>query len=383
MAKAPTNGGPVELLFDARHVRQSGIGTYIRTQLPHVEEAAARHGVALAVLADPETVPELRPSTGVVLASPSSAAMYSPAEQLVWRRAFTAAEPRAVWLPHYPFPLARMWPRHSRILTYVTVHDAIHLLPRAISGQGFARRSYARAMLAADARWCRRIFTPSKATAATLRTIVRSARISVTPIPVDEVWLEPVDPGLSPVHGRYLLYVGNTKRHKNLPLLLEAFSTLTDTVPHQLVIAGGGSSLRTLDERVRRIAEDNRDRMVVTGQLGFPALRALVAGAEVLVMPSLYEGAGLPPLEAMASRTAVLSSDIPALRETCGDGADYFRPDDGDGLASALRTLCADDGARADVAARGYSHVVRRQRGIDATAAADQVCIDLVGSRRR
>ena len=144
------------------------------------------------------------------------------------------------------------------------------------------------------------------------------------------------------------------------------------------MIAGGGASLRTLDERVRRLAEGNRERILLIGQLDFVALRALVASADLLVMPSLHEGAGLPPLEAMASHTAVLSSDIRVLRETCGDGADYFDPHDRDGLARLMRTYCVDDAARAGLAARGYAHVVERQQRICATAAADEICAELL-----
>lgn len=375
------NGRRVDLLFDARHIRQSGIGTYIRTQLPYLEEAAARDGLTLAVLADPDAVPALRPSTAVIPSSPALAAMYSAAEQSVWRRAFGTVRPRAVWLPHYPYPLARFLPGNRSLSLYVTVHDTIHLLPESISGQNRARRLYARAMLGADARFSRRIFTVSEATATTLQDIEPSAPVSVTPIPVDEVWWDPVDPSLSPVTGRYLLYVGNTKRHKNLALALEAFGNLTGEIPHKLVIAGGGASLRTLDDRVRRLADDNADRVVVTGQIPFAALRSLVAWAEILIMPSLYEGAGLPPLEAMASRTPVLSSDIPSLRETCGDGVDYFDPHQPAQLVDLLRMYCSDDAARADLAKRGHAHVLARQQQICATAAADAICADLVGSR--
>lgn len=371
----------MDLLFDARHIRQSGIGTYIRTQIPHLEEAAARDGLSLAVLADPDSLPALRPDTDVVPATPSHAPMYSVAEQAAWRHAFDVTRPRAVWLPHYPYPLARVLPAGRGMSLYVTVHDTIHLLPEDISGQSRARRWYARAMLSADAKFSRRIFTVSEATAATVRAIEPAAPVLVTPIPVDEVWLQPADPELSPVRGRYLLYVGNTKRHKNLPLVLEAFARLKDTIPHRLVIAGGGASLRTLDDRVRRLAEDDPDRVVVTGQLDFAALRSLVASAELLIMPSLYEGAGLPPLEAMASRTAVLSSSIPALRETCGDGAEFFDPHNPDDLAQLLRRYCADDRARAELADRGHAHVLARQQRICATASADAIFGELVGAR--
>jgi glycosyltransferase involved in cell wall biosynthesis len=362
-------------------VRQSGIGTYIRTQLPHLEESAARHGLALAVLADQDALPALRPSTEVVIASPASAAMYSAGEQLAWHRAFKIVRPRAVWLPHYPYPLARLLPGNRRTLIYATVHDTIHVLPRGISGQGLAYRVYARSMLRAGARSCRLIFTPSEATADTLTSIAPSARVQVTPIPVDEVWLEPADPSLSPIDGRYLLYIGNTKRYKNLPLLLEAFSDLAGTIPHTLVIAGGGATVRTLDERVRHLAQDNADRVQLFGQLEFAVLRALVASADLLVMPSLYEGAGLPPLEAMASNTAVLSSDIPVLRETCGDGADYFDPHDRAALAQLIRMHCDNDVARADLAARGHSYVQRRQQQICPTLAADTICAETVANR--
>jgi glycosyltransferase involved in cell wall biosynthesis len=376
--EARAGGRPVDLLFDARHICRSGIGTYIRTQLPHLEEAAARHGFSVAVLADRDTLPELRPSTGILLASPPQTAMYTAAEQRVWRNAFEAARPRAVWLPHYPYPLAHLLSANRGMLTYATVHDTIHLLPRDISGQTWMRRMYARMMLQATARSCRRIFAPSEATATALQAIVRAAQVLVTPIPVDEVWFEPTDPTLLPVAGPYLIYVGNSKRYKNLLLVLEAFSDLADSIPHKLVIAGGGASLRTMDERVRRIAEDNPDRVLVTGQVDFAVLRSLVASADVLIMPSLHEGAGLPPLEAMAAGTAVLSSAIPALRETCGDGAEYFDPHDRGGLVQLVRKYCGDDAARAELAARGHSHVVTRQQRIRATAAADAICADLI-----
>jgi glycosyltransferase involved in cell wall biosynthesis len=371
----------VDLQFDPRPVRHIRIGPLNRPHLSHIEDAAARHDLTLAVLAGQDTLPALRTSTEVVVASPASAAMYSVAEQLAWRRAFEMVRPRAVWLPHYPFPLARLLPGNRRMLTFATVHDTIHVLPRSISGQSWAYRVNARAKLSAGARSCRRIFTPSEATAATVTAIVRSARVQVTPIPVDEVWLDPVDPKLSPVDGRYLLYVGNTKRYKNLPLLLEAFSDLPETIPHKLVIAGGGATVRTLDDRVRRLAEDNGDRVVLMGQIDFAALRALVASADLLIMPSLYEGAGLPPLEAMASRTAVLSSDIPVLRETCGDGADYFDPHDRGALARLMGMYCNDDMARDSLAVRGHSYVLKRQQQICPTLAADTICAELVANR--
>jgi glycosyltransferase involved in cell wall biosynthesis len=132
-----------------------------------------------------------------------------------------------------------------------------------------------------------------------------------------------------------------------------------------------------LDESVHAQAAALGDRVHMIGRLEFDELRSLVAAADLLVMPSFNEGAGLPPLEAMASHTAVLSSNIPSLRETCGDGADYFEPTDRSELAQLLRTYCLDDQARAELTARGWAHVTQRQSHISTGAAANAILAEL------
>ena len=368
----PTGPSRIDLLFDARHIRQSGIGTYIGLLLPHLERTCAERGLALAVLVAEHAVPPLRPETRV-LVERTGAAMYSLAEQRAWDRAVDDVRPRAFWVPHYPFPLTTLRPRHRRVLLFVTVHDTLHVMSRDVSGLGVARQTYAKAMLSLDVRRARLILTPSLATAATVREFAPGARTMVTPIPVDDSWFGPADPALRPVPGRYVLYVGNAKWHKNLPLLLEAFADVAGDVPQRLVIAGSGEALRGGDERVTELAARQGDRVEVMGRLDFDVLRALVASADLLVMPSLHEGAGLPPIEAMASRTAVLAADIPALRETCGDGADYFDPRDRGALAALLRRYCTDDAATVALADRGWAHVTSRQEGIAFSEAAHAV----------
>ena len=79
----------------------------------------------------------------------------------------------------------------------------------------------------------------------------------------------------------------------------------------------------------------------------------------------------------MASRTAVLASNVPAVRETCGEGAEFFDPHDRGGLAALLRTYCTDDAARAQLAQRGHDWVITRQKGINPAAAAEAIFADL------
>ncbi|TRW80452.1 glycosyltransferase family 4 protein [Mycolicibacterium sp. 018/SC-01/001] len=360
----------VDLLFDARHIRQSGVGTYIATLLPSLEETFAERGLSLAILVNEHAVPDVRHAR-IVTAAP--AAMYTVGEQRVWGRALDEVRPRGFWTPHYPFPFATLSPRHRGTKLFVTVHDTMHVREREISGQSAARRAYARAMFMLDGRFATLVLTPSEATVRTFTGIAPGARTTTTPIPVDAQWFEPVDRALSPVAEPFILYVGNAKWHKNLPLLLMAFGDVVGDIPHRLVIAGSGEALRGGDERVPALAAALRDRVEVMGRLDFDVLRALVASADLLVMPSLHEGAGLPPIEAMASHTAVIAADIPALRETCGDGADYFDPTDRSGLAAVMRSLCTDGDARERLAERGWAHVTNRQKGLSLTPAAEAV----------
>ncbi|MET0703705.1 MAG: glycosyltransferase family 1 protein [Mycobacterium sp.] len=364
-------------MFDARHVRQSGIGTYISTELPYLEEVFAQQHLSLAVLVDQDKIPALRASTRVVLSQPANAPMYSRQEQQAWNAALKDVRPRAIWMPHYPFPFALLRPRNRRTKLFVTVHDALHIQDGRITGQNAGFRAYARTMLNLDVRKATTIFTPSHSTAAALREVAPSAPVTVTPLAVEKTWFNPVDASLSPVEGRYILYVGNTKWHKNLTVLFKAFGEVSQSIPQNLVVAGGGESVKNSDGRIDLLADDQADRVRIVGRVDFEALRAVIAGADLLVMPSLYEGVGLPPLEAMASHTAVLSSSIPSLQETCGDGAEYFDPHDHHALGALLRTYCNDDNARAALAARGWSQVNTRQSQISFTAAAEAICAEL------
>ncbi|WP_232318957.1 MULTISPECIES: glycosyltransferase family 4 protein [unclassified Rhodococcus (in: high G+C Gram-positive bacteria)] len=361
-------------MFDARHIRQSGIGTYIRTQIPVLEQVLNERGFRLAILADRDAAPDTREETRVIFADLADARMYSMREQRVWRQALSATRPQALWVPHYPFPFALVSPFNRDVRFFSTVHDTLHVEGKTLSDQNRAKNAYAWTMLKLSARRAETIFAPSQATARSMAAIAPSSEVLVTPIPVDGVWFSESESASSPIQRPYILYVGNIKRHKNLPVLLDAFATISDSIPHTLVIAGGDESLRTLDGRINQLVESLGERVQLTGRLPFNSLRALVAQADLLVMPSLFEGAGLPPLEAMASRTAVLASDIAVLRETCGDGAEYFDPYDSRALAELVKKYCDDVAARASLSARGQLHVKRRQSEIFSTATAEKIC---------
>ncbi len=133
---------------------------------------------------------------------------------------------------------------------------------------------------------------------------------------------------------RYMLYVGSNKPHKNLPALLQACSRLERPIP--LVIAGAMLPEYPLAEYL------SRDAVIVLGPVADADLPALYSGAELFVFASLYEGFGLPVLEAMACGAAVACSRIPALQEVAGDAAVFFDPRDPEAMARVLSHALGD-----------------------------------------
>lgn len=146
----------------------------------------------------------------------------------------------------------------------------------------------------------------------------------------------------------FLLAVGSANPTKNLGRLLAAFATLPQG-PLKLVIVGGGNG------RVFAGAEGTDPPGVLrTGPLGDAALVALYRAARALVFPSLYEGFGLPPVEAMACGCPVATARAAAMPEVCGDAALYFDPLDTSALAQVLVRLGTDEGLRQQLREAGH-----------------------------
>jgi glycosyltransferase involved in cell wall biosynthesis len=147
----------------------------------------------------------------------------------------------------------------------------------------------------------------------------------------------------------YLLYVGNHKPHKNLARLLRAFAQVREDPSLRLLLAG------TVEPDLLTLARTVgvADRLVFLGDVPDERLPALYRGAVALVFPSLYEGFGLPPLEAMACGTPVLSSLMTSLPEVVGDAAVAVDPLDVDSIASGIDRIVGDTQLRAELKARG------------------------------
>jgi glycosyltransferase involved in cell wall biosynthesis len=154
-----------------------------------------------------------------------------------------------------------------------------------------------------------------------------------------------------------VLSLGNLQPRKNLGRLLEAWRRLRDAgclEGHRLVLAGGVHGKREPVERLLADTGLSRD-VLLPGRVPQADLPALYSGATAFLYPSLYEGFGLPLLEAMACGTAVACSRAASLPEVAGDAALLFDPLDADDIAASIGALLVDEGLRAALVASGFS----------------------------
>jgi glycosyltransferase involved in cell wall biosynthesis len=195
------------------------------------------------------------------------------------------------------------------------------------------------------------------------RYALPAERVMVTPLGVGEQWF--AAPGERPpgLPAEYVLFVGSLEPRKNLPVLLDAMRRLPGAPPLVLVGPPGWGP-----------AIESAPNVLTPGYLDGPRLVAAVAHASALVLPSRYEGFGLPPLEALAAGTPVVVSDLPVLREVLGEHAAYATVGDADALAAALAaTLQEGDGGPVARAARvTYARQYTWERCAAATVAAYQ-----------
>ena len=306
--------------IDARKIADFGIGTYIRGLLHELAASDDDTFVAFA----PQRLAHLIPS-GVEHVS-IDAPHYSIREIVTLGRAADRAKLDLFHAPHYVVPF-------TRAPFVVTIHDLIHLRnPNPV------KRLYARQMIGRAVRRSRRVLTVSEAVKREIVSTFRCAddHVIVTPNGVGT----PFSESGPAAEGRYFLYVGNDKPHKNVDVLVDAFSRIDGAT---LVLTGGAF------ERFR-----SRDRVVVTGFVDDVELAALYRGAIALVMPSREEGFGLPALEAMASGCAVITSNAAAVVEITGDAALHVEADAAS-LAAAMTRIASDESLRSALASRGIA----------------------------
>ncbi|KVH80175.1 glycosyl transferase family 1 [Burkholderia ubonensis] len=239
------------------------------------------------------------------------------------------------------------------------IHDAaIFDLP---AGYSLAFRVWYRIAFAILKRRARHVVTVSHFSRARLaaRLGVPPARVSVVPGAVDHIDRIDADPGvlarLQLERDGYVLFVGSLAPGKNLGRALEAIGRLRRSHPAmRFVIAGGANAKIFGDASAAPCADD--PRVTWAGYVTDGELKALYEAAGCFVFPSLYEGFGLPPLEAMRSGCPVIVSREGALPEVCGGAALFCDAYDAADIAATIARVMDDAGLRARLRARGIEH---------------------------
>jgi len=268
-------------------------------------------------------------------------------------------------LVHFPYNVRPFW---LDIPSLLTLYD---IIPRRFPAYFTVRSRWQIELMQRLAIRSSRAFVAiSQATAADFQRAygVPAARITVTPLAADPIF-QPQSPEIIAalrrrlaLPDRYILYLGSNKPHKNLPRLIKAWAnSQQSTINNQravLVIAGAW------DERypeAKRLVEQQDLAGIVRflGPVTNADLPALYAGAELFVFPSLYEGFGLPVLEAMACAAPVACSNTSSLPEIAGEAALTFDPTDVEAMAAAMNRLLGDSTLRADLAQRGSEQAGR------------------------
>jgi glycosyltransferase involved in cell wall biosynthesis len=373
--------GP-RIAIDARKLHDFGIGTYLQNllrELVRLDDDAEY--VVLCRAADVDWLTALGPRIQPIGTGADNDSVREQIE-VPWR--LWRAGVALFHSPHYVLPVCTPCP------SVVTVHDCIHLMfPQYLPNR--LAIVYARFFMWWATRRARRVLTVSEASK---RDILRFCRIPADKVTVihnaidDRFRAEPPADEVERIrerfqlHEPFVLYVGNVKPHKNLGRLIEAVHHLHDNGYDQLKLLVIGSDISKYQDLRRAIHAFNLHRYVrFLGFVPDQTLQILYRLTSVFAFPSLYEGFGLPPLEAMACGAPVVTSNVSSLPEVVGDAAVLVDPTDARAIAEGMAHVLADPNLRADLRRRG----AERARSFSWAAGAQavrRIYADAIGARR-
>lgn len=248
----------------------------------------------------------------------------------------------------------------------VTIHDVISLFYTDIP---FYSRQYYAKWMPFSYKFTDHIITVSEHSKRDIieKLGIPAEKISVIYEAADERYAHPVSAeDLKRVKTKYYLHkpfvlnVGTLNPRKNLEFLVKVFSTIKQNtkLPHQLIIAGKkGWHYDQLFKLVKDLGME--DEIIFTGYIEDEDKPALYRLADLFVFPSMYEGFGLPPLEAMMCGTPIISSNTSSLPEVVGDGGITLSPTDKSGWVSAITHLLSNDNYRQELIGKGKTQAAK------------------------
>jgi glycosyltransferase involved in cell wall biosynthesis len=355
----------MRIAIDIRKINEFGVGTYIWNLVRNLAAIDLRNEYLL--IGSHRNFHELGPLPW------NFKQLYQPEEETLWMHhisvpfALRRQNVDILHVPHHEAPLFSP----SRLV--VTIHDCVHLLfPQEDSSKFRNYRSYLQTKRVVES--ARHILTVSKSTKEDLINIFRlpDSKISVVHNALDERFAFDHSPGeRKQVLERYqlkdpfVLYAGKIRPHKNLHRLIEAFAVLKSELMDnekyknlKLIIIGDELSKHQY-LRLTVIRSGAQQDVRFFGFVPYPILRVFYESATLFAFPSLYEGFGLPPLEAMANRTPVIASNTSSLPEVLDDAAVLVNPENVFDIARGMKHILLDETLREKLVQRGIDQVAR------------------------
>ncbi|MHB8206514.1 glycosyltransferase family 4 protein [Mucilaginibacter sp.] len=341
----------MDLVIDSRMINHSGIGVYLRNIIKYLIPHSN-----IKLLGDPDILTNLFNGLPVI---PFNAKIYSVNEQLALKKTIPACD--LFWSPHYNVPLATLKAKKR----LVTIHDVYHLA--YFNQLSIPKKIYSRLIMNAAITLSDEIITVShfseqeilKHTACSPKKIcVIHNGVIQGPIQSDEGYVKQK----YNLPDNYLLFVGNVKPHKNLKKFLQAYLLLKSDLraKYKIVIVGKKDGFITGDQTLFNwinITNELFESIIFTGYAEDEHIDTIYKKAAAFIFPSLYEGFGLPPLEAMKNKCVVAVSDIPSMHEVCKDAALYFNPKDEQDISLKITELLINDSLRTNLINKGLSRI--------------------------
>jgi glycosyltransferase involved in cell wall biosynthesis len=358
---------PLHIVADARRIRDFGIGTYIRSLMQALSAMDTTNRYTLVIR--PEDTPALEGLPENFSTSIYTRDDASHLDNVLFPMYLRGLAPDLVHIPVNRVPLLMIQPY------VVTVHDLTSLF---FEGEEYSRLriQLRRYRLRRGLQRASRVIAVSEATRRDVAELgVEPHRLRVVYNAPDPGFLGPERAGAVEERRRvmeryqiqhpFLLYAGNIRRHKNIPRLVEAFAVVREQlashpVYHDLRLVIIGDTISQFPA-VRQAVIRSRVEHVVRflGFVPFETLRCFYESAAAFVFPSRYEGFGLPPLEAMACGTPVVTSNVSSLPEVVGDAAILVNPENVFDIVRGIRDALLDEALRATLICRGREQASR------------------------
>jgi glycosyltransferase involved in cell wall biosynthesis len=324
-------------------ILSSGIGVYLSNLVPRILEKLPE--IEFSLLGNREILEDLpwarKDNVAIIHCNSKIYSVYEQIELVKKIPKFSDLH----WSPHYNIPLLFK----GKLL--VTIHDLNHIIMNR-QAIDLHKIFYSRLLFMALAKKANAIICVSKFTEKQLLEKTKARNVCSIYNGIDQSWFD-VEKVSRPYPKPFLLFVGNIKPHKNLVNLIKAFEFIKERIPHDLVIIGKGAGLITEDKKALQLAKKLGNRICFSGYVDDAALKQHFVHADALVFPSLHEGFGFPPLEAMACRCPTLVSNTTSLPEVCGDAALYCNPHDPMDIAENIVKLLQNKSQKNDLVTKG------------------------------